>query len=163
MIKIYGKIENLTRHIKEKRADKLVNKYIKLHDIDTYMDSFEQLYNAKETIANYARSKNVKIDIYKGDKCLPEMISGNEEKLVKDKVFVQITNLKNKKTSCGLIPADTDKIYQYQVNGYAVYDTSDETQIVKKFIAKDHEDNFLRNFYRKIDTLVNQLKGSKKK
>ena len=38
-----------------------------------------------------------------------------------------------------------------------MYETSDETQVMKRYIKESHEDNFLRNLYRYVETMVEQL------
>lgn len=48
-----------------------INRYVKIHDVTTPVDSFNQMYTARSVIANYAEKKGVSINIYNAGKCPP--------------------------------------------------------------------------------------------
>ncbi len=137
-------------------------KHVKIHGYNLPTDSYGQILTAQKGLENYARHKKVNIDIYNGDHILSDLVTGKEEEKVSNKLFVTVTDLHNNKQQQSLIPAETSKNYLYNRTDYRVYETQDETQFVRKFIAESHEDSFIRNFYRKIESMVKDLRGINK-
>ena len=159
--KISSITDSIATSLRNRKLQRMQN-HVRIHDINTYGDSFGQLYNAREILGNYAMHKGVLIDIYRGERYLPESLSETNGDILKDKLFLKITNKKNGKQKLGLVDADTNKIYKHEVVGYTFEETSDETQIVKKHVLQTCDDTFLRNLYRKIEKLTNELKPKKK-
>ena len=160
--------ENIQAY-RSNRLTKLAKQHIQIHDTNAIKnDTLNKLYEAQTTLGNYARNENVKIDIYSGDYILDELTSANTEKAVVNKLAVSITDLsdKNKTTTVSyikLVPDDTSATYLYEKQGYRVSSTSDEPQTVNSYIAESHEDSFLRNLYRTVSKMVNNLKVYNKK
>lgn len=55
--KIYTTLQDKLAKKNLIRREAKIDKYIKIHDTATYGDSFNQMYNAREIIANYAEKK----------------------------------------------------------------------------------------------------------
>ena len=83
------KIQKIIGAIKADRAKNLaqrkeakLNNYIRIHDKNTYGDSYEQMKQAREVIANYAQKEGVSVDIYNAnrlvadDETAPSFIKG---------------------------------------------------------------------------------------
>ena len=118
-----------------------INRYVKIHDVTTPVDSFNQMYTARSVIANYAEKKGVSINIYNAGKCPPP-----------DNTDLLTGNAKAK-----LVDADTDRLYpKVSENPIIIPILSDCTDIVRQSI-KNTEDTFLRNLYRNIEELTKEV------
>lgn len=161
---VYRLAENVQTY-KANRFERLAKKHVQIHDnYSLKNDTLEQLYQAQTTLGNYARSNKVRVDIYSGDHILNELASGREEKAAANKLFVTVTDLSKKsKQKQALIPDSTDRTYIHKTTGYKVYETDDETQFARTYLKEYHEDSFLRNLYRTISKLTNDLKGNRTK
>ena len=77
------------------RARKYAKKYVKIEDFELPDKPLIKLQEAKDTIANYAKSKKVKVKFYSPWGELPECHSAFEEKLAQNKIAMQVTSRKN--------------------------------------------------------------------
>jgi len=160
--KIFSRIQSGFNTNTLTRAQAKVEKYFKINDYDTFGDSFNKMYSAKETIANYAKSKGVRVDIYAAEK-----VSGNEYEYtpvssgkdsLADKIRVIVTNLSNGNSREKLVSARTDEIFpKYGEKRPMIIPIAGEN--IERAItpAWKTEDNFLRNLYRNIEALTNAV------
>lgn len=155
--------ENQINKQKIINKNNLINKYVKIHDVNTYGDSFNQMYNAKEVMANYAKNNGVSIDIYDAKKLLDddEYVSPIIENDFSDKLNVIVTNLLNGKSKAKIVSANTDKTYP-KIAEVPIVLTSDNVEHMRKGIRQT-EDSFLRNLYRNIENLTNYVTGKNSK
>ena len=68
--KFIGKMETNLAHCATVRHENNIDKFFKIHDSDTFGDSFNQMYLARETISRFAKKNGVKVDIYDARKIL---------------------------------------------------------------------------------------------
>lgn len=141
----------------EKRERELA-KYVNVHNKTTYGTSYEQIMEARSTLANYAKHNNISIDIYDARKTLDadEFVPPMLENSLSDKLLLKITNLKNKKSNERIIDANTDKQYLFQIKDLAL--------IKEGNVADAHfnySDNFIRHFYRQVEKLAKTVTGKK--
>lgn len=139
----------------EKREHE-IGKYINIHNKTTYGNSYEQIMEARSTLANYAKHNNISIDVYDARKTLDgdEFVSPMLENSLSDKLMLKITNLKTKKSNERIIDANTDKPYLHQIK--------DLTLIKGDNVTNSHfnySDNFLRHFYRQVEKLAKTVAG----
>ena len=55
--KIFNKIQSNVAQRKINKQDALIDKYIKIHDVDTYGDSFAQMYDARKNTCEFCKRK----------------------------------------------------------------------------------------------------------
>lgn len=159
-IKPVTRLKNTIKEYTVKKFDKNIKKYMEIHDVyHINDDTLRQIYDSESTLVNYARNKNIKINIYKGDHVLGDMTSASEENRVANKLFVTVTDLANSREKQALIPENPYKIYLNEKTGYRIYETTDDTQFARKYIVESFEDTFLRNLYRTISNMVKDLKA----
>lgn len=89
------------------------------------------MHQAKYVMANYARNKAVKIDIYESVDSL--------QPVPKNHIVLKVTNLIKHKTQQNTISSEVNQIYLHK--------TKNNTT----------EDNFLRNLYRIIQELTEKV------
>ncbi len=144
-----------TQKILAKEAE--FNKYIKIHDIDTYGNSYGQMMTARETIANYAKHNAVTIDIYDAKRAFGEDVPAPVKENLKDKLEVIVTNMLNGTTKNRFVDANTDKLYNKVAEKKVIVPkTSEDTEIVR--VAKSSTgDSFLRNLYRNIEAMTKEV------
>ncbi len=129
-----------------------INRYVKIHDVTTPVDSFNQMYTARSVIANYAEKKGVSINIYNAGKCPPP-----DNTTADNKLNVIVTDLLTGNAKAKLVDADTDRLYpKVSENPIIIPILSDCTDIVRQSI-KNTEDTFLRNLYRNIEELTKEV------
>lgn len=155
--------ENQINKQKLINKNNLINKYVKIHDVNTYGDSFNQMYNAREVMANYAKNNGVSIDIYDAKKLLDddESVSPIIENDFSDKLNVIVTNLLNGKSKAKIVSANTDKTYP-KIAEVPIVLTSDNIEHMRKGIRRT-EDSFIRNLFRNIENLTNYVTGKNSK
>ncbi len=162
-------IQNLQRKLEIQKIIKKenqINKHFKVHDGTLYGNSETQMYHAREVIANFARKNNVSVDIYDARRLLDgaETVSPIIEDKYSSKINVVVTNLKNKQQINRVVDANTDITYpkvsirQIMLN----VKNEEDLQIGRKVISST-EDSFLRNLYRNISEMTNQITKTQNK
>lgn len=131
------------------KLNKLINKRVRIDGSDMSNEAFNQLETAQRTLANYATAKDIYISIA-SPKYKPNENSHTISLWIMDK--------KNKKVTTKILDDDVTKLHKHNVTDYKMYETPDETQVVRKFTKESHEDTFLRNIYRNIETMVNSMR-----
>lgn len=166
------KIQKIYTTLQDKLAKKnlirrkaKIDKYIKIHDTATYGDSFNQMYNAREIIANYAEKKGITVDIYDARKLLEgdENVSPIIEEQLSDKINVVVTNLLNGKSKAKIVSANTDKNFPKVATAPIIIPIpKDNTDIVRTTIRQTN-DSFIRNLFRNIESLTKIVTGKNTK
>lgn len=154
--RILGNIQKKVNVKNIEKQEKELETFVKIHDVNTYGDSFEQLYTARPVIANYAKSKGVRVDIFESRANMPK---DNYEAPAKD-LKVVLTNLLTRRSTERIVPANTDITYPKQREQMFIIPIKGEQDIqtVKPGI-QTVEDNFLRNFYRTIEDMTGAITG----
>lgn len=147
------------------REEAKINKYVKIHDINTYGDSFNQMYNARKTMANYASKKGITIDIYDARKLLEEddSVSPAIKDKFAEKINVVVTDLLSGRSKAKLVSSNTDKTYPKEAKSPILFATNDNCTDVVRQSVRTTEDSFIRNLYRNIEELVHDVTGQKSK
>lgn len=166
---IGNKITKAVKIRKYEREQKFLNKFCKINN-DVEGDTFTQLNSARKTIANYAKNKGVTVEIADAEKKVAketfefDVDERLAKRAAKDKLAITVTPLKREGNTVSLtnyVPKDTRETHLHTVNDYFVveypYDDIQQTRLTKH----EYEDNFLRNVYRKIQTLVDTLDKEK--
>ena len=156
--KFVGKMETNLAHCATVRHENNIDKFFKIHDSDTFGDSFNQMYLAREIISRFAQRNGVKVDVYDAKKMTNHKALGTE---LSDKINLVVTNLHNGKNQSRIVAADTDKIYPNikATNDAARIRTHKDGDILT-FVPKERwatEDTFLRNLYRNIEAMVTEV------
>ena len=163
--KIFNRIETQVEKHKLNKKITEINNYVKLHDVNTYGDSFNQMYNAREVMANYAKKKGVSIDIYDAKKLLEddESISPAIANNFSDKINLIVTNILNGKSQSKIVSANTDKTFpKVREKKVMIPISEDGTERIGITISKT-EDSFIRNLYRNIEYLTNSVTAKNSK
>ena len=114
------KIQKIISSIEANRAKNLarrnenrINAFVRIHDKDTYGDSYQQMHQAREIIANYAQRNGVSVDISKasrlieGDETAPSYI----KEYAADKINVSVQNILTGESKNTFVSANTEKHY----------------------------------------------------
>lgn len=144
----------------EKEA-KFLDKHITIHNNTTYGDSFQQMNQARKTLANYAKKEKVKIDIYDARHELSEDASPIIEDKLSQKLSVYVTDKKSGRKTQKFVSAKTDETHPYVENDYIVVDFPEDDLQMTRITKHEYEDNFLRHLYRNIGNMVNELHDKK--
>ena len=134
---------------KAQRLDNLMKSHCKINDKGMSNEVLEQLETAQRTLGNYAHANDSFITI-----------NSINEGVVQpaNRLSVTVYNKKNGQTMEALLDEDVNKIHNHVEFDHRLYNTSDETQIVRRFTKENFEDNFLRNLYRYVEIMTNHLK-----
>lgn len=78
-------------------ARKYADKHVTINYFDMPEAPAEKIMQARETIANYAKSKDVNISFYSAQNDMPELHSAREERLLSNKIAMRVSPNKNPK------------------------------------------------------------------
>ena len=147
------------------KQEEYINRFVRIHDVNTYGDSFNQMYTARETLANYAKDKGVTIDIHDARKLLEddESVSPILENKFAEKLYVVVTNLLSGKSKTKFVDADTDKLYpKVAQRPIIIPNVKDYTDVARQSV-RNTEDTFLRNLYGNIEELTEKVTSKNSK
>ncbi len=136
--------------------------FVSIHSETTYGDSYKQLKAAHGVLENYAKSKNVKIDIWDARHALDndEFVSPVIENDFASKLEIIVTDLKTKKSDWGLASARTDKTHNFKKDRYIMCEIPSDGLQYSRRAESSFEDSFLRQVFRRIDDIVNNIRRS---
>ena len=130
-----------------------IEKFVTIQGEFINNDAVNQMYQARGVLANYAKNKAVRIDIYE----TPDSFDKGHD--YSKRMVLRITNLINgNKTQQRTISSDTNqiKIHRLKRDYWFKMGQSDECYI--KEIENTTEDNFLRNLYRNIQEMTEKVR-----
>ena len=166
------KIQKIIGAIKADRAKNLaqrnearINNYIRIHDKNTYGDSYEQMKQASGLIANYAQKEGVSVDIYNANRLVAddETAPSFIKEYTSDKLNVVVQNSLTGESANKIVNANTDKtLPKYAKTTVIVPIKGEDIEIVRHGIRRT-EDSFLRNLYRSIEELTRNVTGKNSK
>lgn len=136
---------------KAQKLDRLMRSNVTYNREKLSGDVLEKLDSAQRTLGNYAQANRVRIYVTGVD----NSVSPHQPK---GQLWLEVMDKKSGKANVGILDADTKKLHEYKEIGSRMYETSDETQVIKKYIKASHEDNFLSNLYRYVETLTGDLR-----
>lgn len=152
---IRSRIARYIENVRYNREQKFLDKYVRIHD-EINGDTYTKLDSARKTMANFAKNKGITIDIYDARRELQddELVSCKLEDDFAKKLSVHVTDLLTGKRSWKLVNAKTDK---------SIVNSTNENIIPGNPMSgkNEFEDNFLRNLYRKVEEMVNQIQNNK--
>ncbi len=167
------KIQTIFNTLKTARAKNLerrelsrFDKLIRIHDKNTYGDSYNQMMGARKILANYAQKKGVTIDIYDANKLIEndETVPSTIKDYVSDKINVVVRNILTGKFENKIISANTDKIHPKIAKTTLILpDRFEESMEVVKHGYRNTSDTFLRHLYRNIEELTRNVTGKNSK
>lgn len=168
----------ITRYIsnaKYNREQKNINKYLDLND-NIGADAYNQLYSAKKTIANYAKSKGVTIEIADAESLLVndryefDIDERFVQRAAKNNLKVTIRPLKKLPMRKGgrllstseFVSKDTSKTHLHTVDNFFMVEIPSDGLQQTRVAKVQHEDNFLRNIYRTIESRIKAFQQFRK-
>lgn len=161
--RLINTIQNRINVAKVAKKENEINRFVRIHDINTYGDSYKQMCTAKETIANYAKKHGVSVDIYDARRVLdddcdaPVCVQNN----LSDKIHVIVSNMLNGKSKSRFVSANTDMAYdKVATSNIFLPSKAEGTEVVCKTTRKT-TDSFLRNLYRNIEDMTKQVTNAK--
>ena len=157
-MKIMPKRSKFFNNAKYNREQRMLDKYVSL-DTTLETDTFNKLYEARKTIANYAQDNGVTVSITRAEKDIPENHSAIEEQCLSGKIKVMVSDLWNSKKCGAYIPANTNSTSTYSVQKDLLFNVPGEDTKKIRTMVNVNEDNFLRSVYRTIEHAVKKLSG----
>ncbi len=153
-----------TKNLKERKLERL-NQNIRIHDKNTYGDSYKQMMDAREIIANYVQPKGVTVDIFDAKRLIEndDTAPSTIQDYMADKINVVVTNILNGKFENKIISANTDKTYPKMAQTHVMIHLKDDGLEVIKHGYRQTSDSFLRNLYRSIEELTRKVTSNKEK
>lgn len=140
------------------KAKRIANKHVHI-DNNLPSDVYDKLSSAQSTIANYAKSKGVKVTFNDANKFMADEkfdVPKHLSNFLSDKIQISVENIKDKRTRGLFLDADVNKVHTHQKTKYFIKDIpEDDTQVTRK-VVNTYEDNFLRNVYRTVENLVKE-------
>ena len=154
--RIIGNIQRKIEVNKILKQEKELETFVQIHDVNTYGDSFSELYTARPIIAKFAKAKGVRVDVFESRDGMHKALADEPAENLK----VVLTNLLTRKSTEQIVPAKTDVLYPKQREQIVVIPVKGEQdlQYVRTGIHTT-EDNFLRNFYRTIEVMTKNVTG----
>lgn len=133
-----------------------IKKYFQMSDNALSENAFNQVYNAREIIANFAKKNNVRVDI-----CNIHKKDAKGAPILGEKILVIVNSLLKPKTDNRIITVDTNKVYPKYAYEKKVISENAFGEIKTVLGRHYQEDTFLRHLYRCIGELTENV--SKKK
>lgn len=140
-----------------KKEAKFLDNHVVIHNDTTYGDSYNQMVQARKTLANYAKHEKVKIDIFDARHELGEHDGLAIEDKLSDKLSVYVKDKRSGKEVNKIVSARTDQTYPHVTNDYIVIDYPEDGLQMTRITKHEHEDNFLKHLYRNIENMVKEL------
>lgn len=157
------RISKFVQNIKYERKQKFLDKYCRISD-DIEGDAYIKLDSARETIANYAKSKGVTVKIGDAEK---EVAKENFEfdidekytkRMTKNKLKVTVSPLKELSKSKGVRLLSSSEYISKNTSKNDFYASEEIDSSNKAFsITNKIEYNFLQNIYRVIENQIKAL------
>ena len=147
----------------QKRKLAILNQNIRIHDKNTYGDSYKQMMDAREIIANYVQPKGVTVDIFDAKRLIAndETAPSSIKDYMADKINVVVTNIINGKFENKIISANTDKTHPKTAKtNVMIHLKEDELEVIRHGY-RQISDSFLRNLYRSIEELTRKVTSNK--
>ncbi len=165
---------------KYEKEQKFLNKFCNISN-EIEGDTFTQLNSARKTIANYAKSKGVTVDIEPGNstnvvtsyfktssdgKKLEKIADVPDiANLPKDKLRITVRSLEKLPERKGgkllstseYVSKDTSETHLHTVNDYFVVEIPEDGLQQIRLTKHENEDNFLRHIYRVIENNVKAI------
>lgn len=163
-MKIQNTLNKIQKYIDVRKYEKYqkdLNEHVSLH-YEEVSPAIQELYTARELLANYAKHNLVSIDIY--DKTpaakLREMSGLTDDK--KD-LYVRVTDIFTGRMAESAHPSDTGVIYpKEKFAKIMVHDTYTGTERIAD-VKSSTQDTFLRHFYRKVESLTSKVRNKNNK
>lgn len=133
-----------------------IGKYFRMSEDSLSKTAFNQVYAAREIIANFAKKNNVRVDI-----CNIHKKDSKDVPTLGEKILVIVNSLQKPKADNRIISVDTGRVYPKYTYDKKVI--SENAYGAQKTVLGRHytEDTFLRHLYRCIAELTDNV--SKKK
>lgn len=157
--KIFNALQNNRIKNLEKRKLTQFDKFIRIHDKNTYGDSYNQMMDAREILANYAQQKGVTVDIYDAKRLIEndETAPATIKKYVSDKINVVVKNILTGEFKNKIISANTNKTQPKMAKTSVMIHLKDDDLEVIKHGYRQTSDSFLRNLYRSVEELTRNV------
>lgn len=169
----------ISKFIKNKnysKEQKFLNNYCMISN-DIKGDTFTLLNSARKTIANYAKSKGVRVEFLDAEKEISkeffefDIDERYAKKLAKNGVKVTVSPLKIPDKKCGgilsssseYVNKDTSKTYSHKSKKPILIDISADGIQRPALGHFEHDDSFLRHIYRVIENNVKAIENFYKK
>ena len=169
---------NITRFLENRKFEKeqkFLNKYVKI-DTNIQGDAFEQLNSARKVMANYAKSKDVTIEIADAESLLVndryefDIDERFVQRAAKNNLKVTIRPLKKLPMRKGgrllstseFVSKDTSKTHLHTVDNFFMVEIPSDGLQQTRVAKVQHEDNFLRNIYRTIESRIKAFQQFRK-
>lgn len=166
------KIQKIISAIKADRAknfasrnEAMLNNYIRIHNKNTYGDSYEQMKQAREVIAHYAQREGISVDIYSesrlvaDDPAAPSFIKD----YASDKLNVVVQNSLTGESANKIVNANTKSTLPKMAKTTVILPIKGEDIEIARHGIRRTEDSFLRNLYRSIEELTRNVTGKNSK
>ena len=154
--RITSNINNFIRTKKIEKAEKEISDYLKVQI--SAIEADKEIYRARSTIANYAKSRGISVDIF--DAVSSDDVKKAAKNPLSDKMIVLVKNLLTDKQTHRLLSTDTTALVNYSnygINAGTASKLSGQNGIGRKLFS--HEDGFLRNLYRNITEMTDTVTG----
>ena len=160
---ILQRIQNHLEIRRYERKQKLINKLVNTEGLINNTEVAKEVNAAKQTIANYAKKNLVSVDIFDTTNTLnmDKNIDSSLKESLKDKITVRVRKMLTGKSQETLIPSDTTKLYEHTQKRPLVFEDVESGVEHISFGYTQTEDSFLRNLYRHILKMTNDLNGKK--
>ena len=146
--RITSNINHFIKTKKIEKAEKEISEYLKVNVSNKAADA--EIYNARGTIANFAKHRGISVDIFDAKRLC------DVKDPFSDKMIIIVENLLNGKQTQKQISTDTKAVVNYS-NYAGTADTASKlSRNIKRF---SHEDGFLRNLYRNIADMTATVTG----
>ena len=141
-----NKVANGTRELVTRYKEAKISRYADLSSMNKYTEAYTQIYNMRQPIASLAKKNNLRLKFVED----VDMTTGN------DIIQIHAIDRKNPKRASKITLENTpNAIYHNYAEDYKIYNIQGEdTQRAVKYTKLHSEDNFLKNIFRKIDTLI---------
>lgn len=150
----------VAKFIKNRRLEnerKFINRFMHL-DLNLKSDTYDKLYEARKTLANYAASKNVAIEFSNATELLGEHDTPIIENYLGLRMNVTVKDILTNKSENRLLSTNPQGSYIYKKKKvFVTNNQKDGIQEGEKRTVGEYDDNFLKYVYRNITKMVKDL------
>lgn len=135
---------------------------VNIHKDGIFSETAKQLELSKGVLENYAKHRNIKVDIYSGKHALAEdAVAPVLEEVYANRLQVVVTDMDTQKDKFKLVSSDAKEIVKNSNWKFRMINNSMDGTQRMEYVKSDYEDNLARRIYRAVDCLVQSVKNKK--
>lgn len=130
--------------------------FVNIHNDLMYSGTAKQLELSKDVLENYAKHKNIKVDIYSGQHALEDETPVIEKYV--NKLQIVVTDMKTQKDKFKFVASHPKEIVKNTKSQKCMINDGSEGTQRMAYVKSTYEDNLVRRVYRAVEQLSKSVK-----